>query len=67
MELSQDSFTINCIEDVKEAISKIVKDNPKKYLYKDIKDIINSFVFEINNQEQETQCIDLFHRLMESL
>lgn len=66
MELLQDSFKINCIKDVKDAISQIVKDYPKKYFYKDLEDIINSFVFEINYQEQETQCVDLFHRLIES-
>lgn len=65
-ELLQDSFKINCIEDVKDAISQIAKDYPKKYFYKDIGDIINSYVFEINYQEQETQCVDLFHRLIES-
>lgn len=66
-ELLKDSFTINCVKDVGNAMSQIIKDYPKKYFYEDFEDIINSYVFEINYQEQETQCVDLFHRLMESL
>lgn len=63
-ELLKDSFTIGCVKDVGNAMSQIIKDYPKKYFYEDIEDIIASYVFEINYQEQETQCVDLFHRLI---
>lgn len=63
-ELLQDSFTINCAQEVKDAINQI-QELSKKYSYEDFEDIIRSYVFEINYQEQETQCVDLFHRLIE--
>lgn len=63
-ELLKDSFTIGCVKDVGNAMSQIIKDYPKKYFYEDIEDIMASYVFEINYQEQETQCVDLFHRLI---
>ena len=62
-ELLKDSFTIGCVKDVGNAM-KLSKTIQKKYFYEDIEDIMASYVFEINYQEQETQCVDLFHRLI---